>query len=78
MVMIGSDPHKQTHTAVALNTTADVVGTRLVHARRGQVSELLSCADGLPIYSLVGRDEPAAILFILRSWLAHIPSIQYR
>jgi transposase len=47
MVMIGIDPHKRTHTAVALNTTADVAGTRQVHARRGQVSELVSWADGL-------------------------------
>ena len=37
MVMIGIDPHKQTHTAVAIDTHEVVLGERLVRARSGQV-----------------------------------------
>ena len=37
MVMIGIDPHKRTHTAVAVDDREVVLGERLVHARAGQV-----------------------------------------
>ena len=47
MVMIGIDPHKRTHTAVAVDRCADVLDTRLVHARTGQVGELVAWADRL-------------------------------
>ena len=47
MVMIGIDPHKRSHTAVALSKNADVLGTRMVPARNGQVGELVAWADGL-------------------------------
>jgi transposase len=47
MVMIGVDPHKRTHTAVAINEREVVLAERLVHARVGQVSELLAWADQL-------------------------------
>jgi hypothetical protein len=33
MVMIGIDPHKRTHTAVAVDEREMVIGERLVHAR---------------------------------------------
>jgi len=47
MVMIGIDPHKRSHTAVAINEREVVLSERLVHARAGQVRELLAWADKL-------------------------------
>src|SRR5262245_27920686 len=47
MVMIGIDPHKGTHTAVALDDNECVLSERLVHARAGQVGELVSWAQRL-------------------------------
>jgi transposase len=45
LVMIGIDPHKQTHTAVAIDAREVVLGERLVGARSGQVRELVAWAD---------------------------------
>jgi transposase len=45
MVMIGIDPHKRTHTAVAVDDDEAVLGEQLVHARAGQVGELMTWAD---------------------------------
>ena len=47
MVMIGIDPHKRTHTAVAIDTHEGVLGERLVHATGAQVPELLEWAKRL-------------------------------
>lgn len=47
MVMIGIDPHKRTHTAVAIDTRERVLGERLVHATGAQVPELLEWAKRL-------------------------------
>lgn len=47
MVMIGVDPHKRSHTAVAVDEREFVVGERLVAARVGQVAELIAWADQL-------------------------------
>ena len=47
MVMIGIDPHKRNHTAVAVSRCEDVLGKRLVHAGGSQVAELIGWADGL-------------------------------
>jgi NAD(P)-dependent dehydrogenase (short-subunit alcohol dehydrogenase family) len=47
MVMIGIDPHKRNHTAVAVSRSEDVLGQRLVHAGRTQVAELVAWADSL-------------------------------
>ena len=47
MVLIGIDPHKRTHTAVAVDEREMVIGERLVHARPGQVAELVAWADVL-------------------------------
>jgi hypothetical protein len=41
MVMIGIDPHKRTHTAVAIDTAERVLDERLVRATSKQVPELL-------------------------------------
>jgi hypothetical protein len=43
MVMIGIDPHKRTHTAVAIDTAERVLDERLVRATSKQVPELLEC-----------------------------------
>jgi len=45
--MIGIDPHKRTHTAVAVDDREVVVDEQLVHARAGQVAELVAWADRL-------------------------------
>ena len=47
MVMIGIDPHKRSHTAVAVDEREMVIGERLVHARAGQVAKLVARADAL-------------------------------
>lgn len=47
MVMIGIDPHKRNHTAVAVNRCEDVLGKRLVYAGNGQLAELIAWADRL-------------------------------
>lgn len=45
MVMIGIDPHKRTHTAVAVDAHEVVLGERLVVARPGQARDLVSWAN---------------------------------
>jgi transposase len=47
MVMIGIDPHKRTHTAVAIDTRERVLDERLVQATGAQVPELLEWAKRL-------------------------------
>jgi hypothetical protein len=47
MVMIGIDPHKGTHTAVAIDPMEQVLGERLVRATNRQVRELLEWAKDL-------------------------------
>lgn len=47
MVMIGIDPHKRTHTAVAIDTAERVLDERLVRATTKQVPELLEWAKRL-------------------------------
>jgi hypothetical protein len=45
MVMIGIDPHKGTHTVVAIDDREQVLTERLVRATHGQVPELVGWAD---------------------------------
>ena len=47
MVMIGIDPHKRTHTAVAIDSGERVLDERLVYATGAQVPELLEWAKRL-------------------------------
>jgi transposase len=47
MVMIGIDPHKASHTAVAIDHGEAVLAERLVRATRRQVPELVAWADQL-------------------------------
>ena len=56
MVMIGVDPHKRTHTAVAIDEHETVIGELLVFARAGQVAELVGWAD-----QVVCRDRVWAV-----------------
>jgi transposase len=42
--MIGIDPHKRTHTAVAVDDREDVIGSQLVHASARQACELVAWA----------------------------------
>lgn len=43
-VIIGVDPHKATHTAVAISDREDELGRTKVRATRSQVTQLLSWA----------------------------------
>jgi hypothetical protein len=47
MVMIGMDPHKGTHTAVAIDDREQGLTERLVRATHRQVPELVAWADQL-------------------------------
>ena len=59
MVMIGVDPHKRTHTAVAIDEHETVIGERLVFARAGQVAELVGWADQVACRDRVWAVESA-------------------
>jgi transposase len=47
VLMIGVDPHKATHTAVAIDRSERVLGERLVHSTSAQVPQLLEWAKRL-------------------------------
>jgi transposase len=47
-VMIGVDPHKSSHTAVAIAETEDEVAAKKVRATRSQVAQLLAWAEPFP------------------------------
>ena len=50
MIVVGIDPHKQTHTAVAIDgVTGEVRGERTVRARSGGFEQLVSWARGLDV-----------------------------
>ena len=59
MVMIGVDPHKRTHTAVAIDAAERVLDERLVRATGKQVPELLEWAKGLDGGDRVWASESA-------------------
>ena len=59
MVMIGVDPHKRTHTAVAIDEHETVIGERLVFPRAGQVAELVGWADQVACRDRVWAVESA-------------------
>ena len=58
MVMIGIDPHKRTHTAVAIDTAERVLDERLVRATSKQVPELLEWVKRLDGGDRSGRSSP--------------------
>lgn len=47
-VMIGVDPHKLSHTAVAIGATEDELASKKVRATRNQVPQLLAWAEPFP------------------------------
>jgi hypothetical protein len=57
MVMIGIDPHKRTHTAVAVDDDEAVLSELLVHARPSQALELVASADTLDRASRIWADR---------------------
>ncbi len=57
-VIIGVDPHKATHTAVAIDHTEAELGRAKVRATRRQVPQLLSWAE--PLGSRTWAIESAA------------------
>ena len=59
MVMIGFDPHKRTHTAVAVDDDEAVLSELLVHARPSQALELVAWADTLDRASRIWAIESA-------------------
>jgi transposase len=67
MVMIGIDPHKRSHTAVAVDEREVVIAERLVHARVGQVAELVAWADALGDHERIWAIESAGGLGYLVS-----------
>ena len=67
MVMIGIDPHKRTHTAVAIDEREGLIAERLVQARAGQVAELVAWADALGERERVWAIESAGGLGYLLS-----------
>ena len=65
--MIGIDPHKRTHTAVAIDEREVLIAERLVQARTGQVAELVAWADALGERERVWAIESAGGLGYLLS-----------
>ena len=63
-VMIGVDPHKASHTAVAINATEERLGELRVRACAGQVEQLLAWARGWPerTWAVEGADGVGHLL----------------
>lgn len=63
-VIIGVDPHKASHTAVAISTTEDELARKKVRATRTQVDELLAWAEPFPtrLWAIEGADGMGYLL----------------
>jgi len=63
-VIIGVDPHKATHTAVAISTTEDELARKNVRATRAQVDQLLAWAEPFPtrVWAIEGADGMGYLL----------------
>jgi transposase len=63
-VMIGVDPHKASHTAVAIDATEERLGELRVRACAGQVEQLLAWAHGWPerTWAVEGADGVGHLL----------------
>ncbi len=66
-VMIGIDPHKGSHAAVAVDEHEEAIAEVQVRATRRQTTELLGWADRFPTRSVVGRSSPPTVTGIC--WL---------
>jgi transposase len=63
-VIIGVDPHKASHTAVAISTTEDELARKKVRATRTQVDQLLAWAEPFPtrLWAIEGADGMGYLL----------------
>ncbi len=63
-VIIGVDPHKASHTAVAISTTEDELARKEVRATRTQVDQLLAWAEPFPtrLWAIEGADGMGYLL----------------
>lgn len=57
-VIIGVDPHKASHTAVAIDTSEQLLANKKVRANRSQVEQLLAWAEPFParVWAIEGAD----------------------
>jgi len=63
-VIIGVDPHKASHTAVAIGTCEDELARKKVRASRSQVEQLLAWAEPFPtrLWAIEGADGMGYLL----------------
>ena len=63
-VMIGVDPHKASHTAVAIDSDEDQLDSKKVRASRSQVEQLLVWAKPFPTrtWAIEGADGMGYLL----------------
>jgi hypothetical protein len=63
-VIIGVDPHKASHTAVAISATEDELAYKRVRATRAQVDQLLAWAAPFPtrVWAIEGADGMGYLL----------------
>jgi len=63
-VTIGVDPHKASHTAVAISTAEDELARKKVRATRAQVEQLLAWAEPFPtrVWAIEGADGMGYLL----------------
>ena len=63
-VIIGVDPHKASHTAVAISATEDELASKRVRATRAQVDQLLAWAAPFPtrVWAVEGADGMGYLL----------------
>jgi transposase len=63
-VIIGVDPHKATHTAVAISTAEDELARKRIRATRAQVDQLLAWAEPFPtrVWAIEGADGMGYLL----------------
>ena len=63
-VIIGVDPHKASHTAVAISATEDELAGKKIRASRAQVDQLLAWAEPFPtrVWAVEGADGMGYLL----------------
>jgi transposase len=69
MVMIGIDPHKRTHTAVAVNEHEDVISEQLVHASTRQARELVGWARRFDSHRIWAIESAGGLGYLLAQQL---------
>ncbi len=61
-VIIGVDPHKASHTAVAISSGEDELARKKVRASTNQVPELLAWAEPFPSRDICRAPAPGSCL----------------